>query len=376
MAYEDIPVPEITAQQKFSCPACGAEATWNPAKQMLVCEFCGTQSPAELTGEGTVKEHDLALALRDMGDELRGWETDKISVKCQSCQAISVMDKSKVGARCQFCGSAQMIPFEEQKAPIRPESLLPFKLSQAQVRESVRAWYGSHWMAPNKLKHAALTDTLHGIYIPYWTFDAQAESDWDAEAGYYYYETESYTDSNGNRQTRQVQKTRWVPASGHVSHFFDDALVLASKGVPAKLVESIEPFPTTEELVPYNAGYLSGWTVEHYQLDLVGAATAARGRMDSGMQKLCSQDVPGDTQRGLRVQTEYDRQTFKHILLPIWLLTYNYGTKTYQVAVNGYTGRISGQYPLSWIKIALIVIAVLIAILIFLALQSSGSSSN
>lgn len=374
MAYEDIPVPEITAQQKFSCPACGAEATWNPAKQLLICAFCGTQSPAELTGEGIIKEYDLVQALRGVTDEMRGWEAEKVSVKCQSCQAISVMDKAKVGHRCEFCGSTQLIPFEEQKAPIRPESLLPFQLDSARVRDSVRAWYGSHWLAPNKLKRAALTDTLHGIYIPYWTFDAQAEADWDAEAGYHYYETESYTDANGNRATRQVQKTRWVPASGHVSHFFDDALVLASKGVPAKLVDGIEPFPTTEELVPYNAGYLSGWTVEHYQLDLVGAATAARVRMDRAMERLCSNEVPGDTQRNLRVHTEYQRQTFKHILLPIWLVSYNYGSKTYQIVVNGYTGKIAGQYPLSWIKIALIVLAVLIAVMIFLALQGGSGS--
>jgi hypothetical protein len=377
MAYEDIPAPEITARQKFTCPACGAEATWNPAKQQLICEFCGTVSEAKLTGDlpgaDGITEHDLLATLNGLENLDRGWAAEKVSVKCQSCQAISVMDPEKVGQRCEFCGSAQLIPFEEQRAPIRPESLLPFKLDQSRVRDSVRAWYGSHFWAPGKLKRMALTDTLHGIYIPYWTFDAQAEADWTADAGYYYYETEYYTDSNGKRASRQVRKVRWEPAAGHVSNFFDDALVLASKGVPKELVRGIEPFPTTSDLVPYAAGYLSGWTVEHYQLDLLNAAREARLRMDREMQQLCSRDVPGDTQRNLQVQTDYQGQTYKHVLLPIWLVTYNYGSRTFRVVVNGYTGRINGTYPISALKIAIAVVLILICVLIFLYMQNSGS---
>ena len=78
----------------------------------------------------------------------------------------------------------------------------------------MRQWYGSRWFAPNKLKRGALTDTVKGLYIPYWTFDAQVHADWTAESGYYYYETESYTDAQGKRQTRQVRKVRWQWSSG------------------------------------------------------------------------------------------------------------------------------------------------------------------
>src|SRR5215213_4939289 len=200
---------EITAQQKFACPACGAQAEWNPAKQALVCPYCSTVSPAKLAADGaTIQENDLATALRNLGDEQRGWKVEKTSVKCQSCQAISVFDPARVGQRCDFCGSSALIPLEQIKAPIRPESLLEFKVPETQVRDKVRAWYGSRWFAPNALKSRALTDTVHGLYIPYWTFDAQVHAEWTADSGYYYYETESYTDSQGKRQTRQVRRTR------------------------------------------------------------------------------------------------------------------------------------------------------------------------
>jgi len=271
---------EALAQQKFACPACGAEAIWNPAKQALVCPFCGTTSPAKLdAATGTIIEHDLATALRGIGDDQRGWQTEKRYVKCQSCQAISVLDPQRQAQRCEFCGSAQLVPYEQTKDTFRPESVLPFKIPEDKARDRIRSWYGKLWLAPNALKRRALTDTVRGIYLPYWTFDARVEADWTAEAGHYYYTTETYTDGNGRTQTRQVQHVRWEPASGHVAHFFDDDLICASVGVHGGLLREIEPFPT-QELVPYDAGYVAGWVVERYQIDLLAAARAARAAMD------------------------------------------------------------------------------------------------
>src|SRR5438874_2073716 len=138
--------PELTARQKFSCPSCGAEARWDPAKQALVCPYCGTIAPGELASDGSsITEHDLVAALRNLGDDLRGWQSERVSVKCQSCQAISVFAPGRVAQRCEFCGSSQLVPYEQTKAPIRPESLLPFKISEDKVRDAIRAWYGSHW---------------------------------------------------------------------------------------------------------------------------------------------------------------------------------------------------------------------------------------
>jgi len=348
-------MPDAVAQKKFSCPSCGGEAQWNPAKKLIICPFCGTTSPAQAeldaAGNETIVEHDLVAALRGIPDDQRGWQTQKISVKCQSCQAISVFDPGHISQRCDFCGSTALVPYEEVKEAFRPESLLPMKISENQVRDSIRQWYGTRWFAPNKLKRGALTDIVKGLYIPYWTFDAQVHADWTAESGDYYYTTETYTDANGKIQTRQVQHIRWYPSSGWVEHFFDDELVPASRGVHEEKLRKIEPFPTTSQLVPYNAGYLSGWVVERYQIDLVAAAQEARRDMDAQMVKLCAAKVPGDTHRDLQVRCGYAGQTFKHILVPIWLLTYNFGTRNFQVVINGYTGAVAGDYPKSWVKI-------------------------
>lgn len=353
---------EVTALKKYACPACGAEAVWSPAKQMLVCPYCNTVSPLELKTDGSgIQENDLLEALQSLPEDEKGWDTVRKTVRCQSCHAISVFDPAHVGQNCSFCGSPALIPEDDIKAPVRPSSLLQFVVADTKVREDIRQWYGSHWFAPNKLGTKALTDTLRGLYLPYWTFDAQVHADWSADSGDYYY----VEDSKGNRE----QRVRWYPSSGSVDNFFDDTLVPASKGVHEALLSGIAPFPTTEKLVPYDPGYLTGWVVEQYQIDLRGAAKASRDAMENTMRSLCSQQVPGDTQRNLQVATEYSGQTFKHVLLPVWLLTYTYGSKSYQVAVNGYTGKISGEYPISWVKVFIVTVLVLIAILIFFSLQ-------
>ncbi len=368
----DEPQP-LHAKSKFACPVCGGEAQWNPKKQALVCAYCGAESAAKLDQTtGQAEEHDLAAALQNIPDSDRGWGTAKKTVQCQHCKAISVFPPERVSQRCDFCGSTSLIPYEQEKPPISPESLLPFKVHEGQARDIVRKWYGEVWFAPDRLKKAALTDTVKGYYLPYWTFDSQVHCPWQAEAGFHYYETESYTDNDGERQTRQVQRTRWEYACGTVDHFFDDELVAASKGVPLELLRQIEPFPTTTDLVKYDPGFLSGWVVEQYQIDLVSAAQKARAMMTDELQTMCGQQVPGDTYRNLSLAPEFAADTFKHLLLPLWMLSYNYNGTAHQVVINGYTGAVAGKYPKSWVKITLLVVAILIVILIIASLAGKS----
>jgi len=360
-------VAETDALQKFTCPSCGGEAVWNPAKQKLVCPFCGTESPAPLGLTGAVVEHDLVAALRGLDGAARGWQADKREVRCQSCNGISVLDTARQAQTCPFCGSAQLVPYEETKPAFRPESVLPFRVSETQARDGIRAWYGKLWLAPGALKRRALTDTVKGIYLPYWTFDARVAARWTAEAGHYYYTTETYVE-NGQTRTRQVQHIRWEPAAGALAHFFDDDLVCASVGVRPDLVRGIEPFPT-HDLKPYDPGFVAGWVVERYQVDLVAAAQRAREAMEQDLRNLCAAQVPGDTYRNLQVEADWSGQTFKHILAPVWLLTYHFGARGFQCVMNGVTGAIRGEYPKSPWKIALLVLSVVVAIIILISLQ-------
>ncbi len=363
---------EVSALKKHPCPECGGDAEWDAAKKALACPYCGTVLPwsdGEDAMGAQISEHDLEAALSSVRPENRGLKAEKKSVKCESCQAISIFDPDRAAQRCDFCGSPAIVPVDDMKDVITPESVLPAVIAASQVRDQLRAWYGSRWWAPSKLKRAALTDTLHGIYLPYWTFDAHVDAEWTAESGYYYYETETYRDSNGNTQTRQVRHTRWEQSEGQLAHFFDDDAVPGTVGVHTELLRKVEPFPTTSDLKPYESAFVRGWTVERYQVDLRQASEISKQQMDSTIQQLCSREVPGDTQRNLEVVSDYRGRTFKHILVPVWLATYTYGRKSFQVVVNGYTGKMAGEHPLSWVKITFAILGVLLVILIIISLN-------
>jgi Zn finger protein HypA/HybF involved in hydrogenase expression len=362
---------QIAALAKHECPACGAKAEWNPSTQKLMCPFCGTESPYAIDREqGRVVEVDLVKALRELPEEERGWQIERRSVQCQSCRAVMVFDPARVGQNCEFCGSPALVDYQEIKAPVRPQGVLPFRVDAKAVREQVRQWWRRQWFAPGSLARAALVDTIKSLYIPYWTFDAQAHCPWTAEAGYYYYVNVPGVDQNGRPTVRRERRIRWEPASGSVDGAFDDEAVPGTQGLLLDLLRQVEPFPTTETL-PYDTAFLSGHVVEHYQVVLFDAAQKACEQMEAKLQELCAQQVPGDTHRNLQIAPVYSGRTFKHVLVPVWLLKYDYRSKPYQVIVNGCTGTMAGERPYSAWKIALAVLAVVLAAVLFVLLTSS-----
>jgi hypothetical protein len=270
-----------------------------------------------------------------------------------------VFEAERVGQNCEFCGSPALVSYDEIKAPIRPHGVLPFRIDTGRVRDDLRRWWRSKWLAPGKLHRSALVDTVHSLYIPYWTFDAKVHCPWEADAGHYYYVRV------GNKRQRRV---RWEPASGTVNHAFDDEPVPGTQGLPLNLLRKVEPFPT-QEVVPYDTAFLSGHVVEHYKVVLMEAARRSQEQMHAALERLCAQQVPGDTHRNLRIHPQYSGQTFKHVLVPIWLLTYNYGARVFQVIVNGYTGKIAGKYPYSVWKILLLIVAAILAVMLFATLE-------
>ncbi len=360
---------DIVALEKHACPACGAQAEWNPGKQRLICPFCGTESPYAIDREhGTVVELDLVRTLRELPEEERGWQTARRSVQCQSCRAVMVFDPARVGQNCEFCGSPALVDYHEIKAPIRPQGVLPFRIDTARVREDLRRWWRGRWFAPGRLANTSLVDTLHSLYVPYWTFDARVHCPWTAEAGHSYTVMVPGRNAKGQTVMRPERRIRWEPAAGVVDHFFDDEPVPGTRGLPVDLLRQVEPFQT-KEVVAYDTAFLSGHVVEHYQVVLLEAAQRSQEQMHAKLMAMCAAQVPGDTHRNLQIAPQYASRTFKHVLVPVWLLTYRYGARTYQVVVNGYTGAIAGNRPYSAWKIAFAVLAALVIALIVAALN-------
>lgn len=366
-------VRTVDTLRRHACPQCGGKGEWNPRKRLLACPYCGFEfaavgPPEDAYGPeapNTVVEHPLLPTLERLGLHAGDPGQRRRRVRCRHCEAVMERSGATIQSSCDFCGSPELVEYEASGEWIRPESLLPLVVPKERAYQLLRQWLGSRFWAPNSLKRSSLVDRLHGVYLPYWTFDAHADCPWTADSGTYYYETESYRDASGRTQTRQVRKVHWTPASGRVEHFFDDVCVPAGQGSDRALMRKIEPFPTAD-LVPYATDYLSGWQVEAYQLGLLDAARHGEALMVETLRSLCASQVPGDTYRNLSIRPTFSEQTFKHILVPVWIVAYQHRGRTWQSLVNGVSGKVAGRHPISWVKVAIAVILGLLLILLMM----------
>ncbi len=368
--------PQESAAKTFLCPQCGAEMGWDADRKILHCGYCGyQQEPAQI---GEVVEYDLEEFLRSGTGKAHGYGTETKSISCQQCGATTTVEPGVTATECPFCGSNVVLEQETAVDIIQPESLLPFQISQDVALRKYREWLGKGIFRPGDLARRAGRGQLYGVYLPFWTFDANAFSRWRAQAGYYYYVDETYTTTeNGKRvtKTRRVRKTRWEPAWGQHSGSYDDVLVYATNSVDQRILERIYPFDT-KQLVPYAPQYLSGWRAEQYQIELRAGWQLGRQKVEEHERDACTTQIPGDTYRDLRVNTTVTDVTFKHVLLPVWIASYPYKGKVYRYMVNGETGKVQGQKPVSWIRVSIAVIIVLIIIAVVIYLSSQGQSAD
>jgi hypothetical protein len=348
--------------QFFDCQGCGARLTFKPGSNSLACEYCGHVQEID-AGGGTqaeiveeVEEHDFREAIHNarrtpLTQLMQGGQ----EVNCNNCGATTVLDKQ--ASTCPYCDSPVVAsePSAKDEGVIVPESVLPFKLDERKARDEFVEWVGSLWFAPGDLKNRARAEAVDGVYMPYWTYDSNTTTHYRGERGEHYYVTEHYTDSEGKRQSRQVQKTRWYPASGVVRVPFDDVLVCATKSLPPKLINALEPWDL-HELKPYDPAYLSGFIAERYKIGLEDGFKIAEERMKPRIRSACCSDIGGDVQRVHSMAIHHANVTFKHTLLPLWISSFRYKEKVYRFIVNARTGEVAGERPWSWIKITLAVL--------------------
>lgn len=343
---------------KINCTSCGAELNYKPGTLHLTCQYCQAENDIPVSDE-EVKELDFETYVSGMMEQAE--QVTEKYVQCDSCGASETVEAHVTAANCIYCGTSLVMDKLHDETIIKPKSLLPFKLSKEEATKSFRDWIKSLWFAPNDLKKAALSfDALKGIYIPYWTFDTKSQSSYIGQRGTHYYVTESYT-SNGQRKTRRVRKTRWRTVTGRVKVDFDDILVVATRSLPQKHIEQLEPWDLPN-LVPYERSFLSGFVSEKYQVELGQGFERAKQIADGEIRARVRHDIGGDDQRIISVNSRFDDITFKHILLPVYVSAFRFKDKLYQFFVNARTGEVQGERPWSYVKITLAVLAVLVVI--------------
>lgn len=362
---ESAQIPEKKEASVFTCSSCGGDLVFDPRDQVLKCPFCGAVQQIAVEMK-EIEDRDLESAATGANVN---WGSVKKVFRCNNCGAESIIDGNSTVQSCAFCGSTRIVSYEEA-AGIAPDGLVPFKIAKQVAENNFKEWIGKRRFAPGALKTTYRKQSLSGAYIPYWAYSCETDSNYSAEAGMHYYENEMRPvkrDGKTQMEERRVRKTSWSQTRGSFRERFRNVLINASKQLKSSVISSVEPFKL-DELVPYAPGFLAGFLAEKYSITLDDGWEEARKKIDRDIESAVKKQIKADEIRGLFVDTRYDSRRYKHLLLPVWISSYTFKDKIYHFMVNGQTGKVSGEAPVSAGKVIGLIaaIAAVIAIIVML----------
>jgi DNA-directed RNA polymerase subunit RPC12/RpoP len=334
---EDEPVDETDA---FRCPRCGGSLEFEPGSNLLRCSHCGyTEAlPAEEADDtGQVLAYALPTA------EGQRWATGERAFKCSQCGATTVVPPATRSERCPFCGAAALIAAPEDPDLMEPQTLIPMKLDLPKAEAAVAAWLKRGVLIPDDLSVLARDKRLKPVYAPFWLFEASLKAHWKAAGA-----------DGGKRQNER---------EGAHTFLFTHYPQPATRSLPINLVRRIMPY-LWKEAVAFAPGYLAGWPAGTYDVSLAEAALLAReGMLASARKRLPSKALPGQKLSEVQVTSgDFSGEIYELILLPLWIGHFEYQKTRYRVLVNGQNGKVAGDRPVDWVKIALILLAIVAAV--------------
>ncbi len=352
---------ETTAenQREYPCSQCGSLLKFQPGSRSITCQHCGHGNEIESENKPVI-EHDLRQAIQEAkaGHQVE----ENITVKCDSCAAEYSFEANEHAGSCPFCGTDTVADTSSSKQ-IKPDALLPFAITKQEAAGSMQRWLKGLWFAPSKLaRFARGNGDFTGIYLPYWTFDSDTQTQYRGQRGTNYYVKVPHTtmvDGKQVRTTRTEVRVKWKSVKGSVARFFDDVLVPGSHSLPRKTLDRISGWDLSS-LESYQKDFLIGFRAESYQVEVDDAFVQAQEIMSSVIYNDIRRDIGGDHQRIQDADTKHDDTSFKHILLPLWLSAFQFKGKTYRLAVNGRNGEVFGERPYSGWKIFFAVLAGLV----------------
>ncbi len=346
----------------FPCPSCGADLTFHAGQQRLACPFCAYVQELQPAGE-TLAEQDFARMLEKVVERRREGQAETLErqeLRCEACGATVEFTGALTSSSCAHCGKPivrENVHRAQERVPV--DGVVPFEVEEPVAKEKLRRWASSLWFAPNTFKKAGIEGRFQGIYLPFWTFDALTFTRYRGERG----KLKTVMLGSGKNRKRHTQ-CNWTPVSGSFEHVFDDVVVGAGRELPGGLLRALEPWPL-ERVRPFQEELLAGYLAETYETPLDQGFAAGKRRMDGELRAEAKRRIGGDDQRIHALDSQYSAITYKHLLMPVWMLAYRYGERTYQVVVNAATGEVAGQRPYSAVKITLLILALVLLVWIF-----------
>lgn len=354
-----------TQVTNYQCPACTAPLHYSAKSGKLECDYCGSSfDVAEIEALYARKEAEAAAAKQaadakaevaqaakaeaaeaaaasggwDTSDLSRDWgaEADGLRVySCPSCGAELICDQSTAATACPYCGNPAIVPGQFSGA-LRPDSILPFRLSKDDAVQALRAHYKGKPFLPRSFTSANHIEQIQGVYVPFWLFDGGAEG------------AASYRASNTNVYETgdyEITETRHYHVVRAGSLAFEKIPVDASSKMPDDHMDSIEPFDYAQ-LRPFSTAYLPGYLADKYDVTIDDSRDRADTRCSETLAQALRDTVTG---YGACVTEREDialrRGKVHYALLPVWMLSTKWRGQDFLFAMNGQTGKLVGDLP-------------------------------
>lgn len=336
---------------------------YSPADEDLKCIYCGYTGGLDKTPI-EIEENDFEY-WKDNADQTTDDEVLEVpEIKCHQCGAVTTLPENTSGAKCAFCGTPLILNEASVKRFWQPEYLLPFNVTKKTSNENFKKWLGKKWFLPSQLKKSGVSaDSFKGVFLPFWTYDADTHTVYTGERG----EFRTEISQNSKGETIEQKVTDWYKTMGFVDVSFDDIIVPASKTLPDSIMNSLTNWDM-DNCVGYKKEFLAGFITEIYQRDFRESIKDAQEKMNAVIEDRIHTNIGGDEQRILSKATDLSNVKFKLLLLPVWMSAFKFNNKVYQFVINGRTGQVIGQYPKDNMKIIMLVIAILAAIAALLIL--------
>ena len=328
---------------EYKCPSCGGAIEFDSHSQKMKCPYCDTEFDLE-----TLKKYDEQLSKEaEQKDDISDWqtdpgkqwqegETDGMNVyTCKSCGGEIVSDENTGATSCPYCGNPVILT-ERFRGALRPDMVIPFKLDKKAATEAYYKHIKGRPLLPKVFRRENHIDEIKGIYVPFWLFDADVAAD----ARYKATKVRTWSDSDYDYTETSYYS---VDRSGNMS--FVSVPVDGSSRMSDDLMESIEPYKVADA-VEFQTAYLSGYLADKYDVDAQQSTDRARERM-----KESAQDVLRDTVKGYasvipeNTNVRISGGDAKYALYPVWILNTTWRGKKYIFAMNGQTGRMTGDLP-------------------------------
>jgi len=340
---------QADAPRTYTCPHCGASTHFDVAAGGVVCEHCGFQAGTRAEQVGYAAKHN-EFSLDELKEAEQGWGVERRTLHCDACGAEMAPPEGALTATCPCCASNRVNLRTTSSELMRPRVLNPFRVQPDSNRQRARSWLGEGWFHPPELASQSVVERFTGIYLSFWTFSSRISSRWDAEVG----RPHTVRRRDGSTHT----EIRWSWKTGSLTQDLRDRLMSGSSHVSRRILERIYPFDLNE-LTAYSPDFLAGWNAQAYDISLPDAWEECKESMREEARQACRASIGEPHVRNFRMSADFADESWRYVLLPVYLTSYRFQGKVYQVLVNGQSGAIAGQKPVAWEKVWLAIAAML-----------------